>query len=279
MTAWSVMKLHRHSISLLALAGAATLMAVGKGSAETGDLMRAGQSLCATASPSPSATFDSLTAHQFEGSSDPALTRVVLTEGINQVPEWAFAVVTVLERVRLASTVSEVGDNAFFACKRLADVRLDHVRHIGEQAFRQTALTQVSLPQARTVGEFAFARCLGLKQVVIGDQLDSLGAFAFSECTALRKCTLSSGSVGECAFMGCTALRGVCLDGVSRIGEAAFLGCTALREVVIPASVRTVGPKAFADCENLRRVVICSRSTRGDGQAFGQNAVITYQTN
>lgn len=270
------MKLHRHSISLLALAGAATLMAVGKGSVETGDL-RAGQSLCATASPS--AAFDFLTAHQFEGSTDPALTRVVLTEGISRVPEWAFAAVSVLEHVRLAPTVGEVGDNAFFACKRLADIRLDHVRHIGEQAFRQTALTQVSLPQARSIGEFAFARCLSLKRVVIGDRLDSLGAFAFSECTALRMCTLSSGSVGECAFMGCTALRSVSLDGVSRIGEAAFLGCTALREVVIPASVRTVGPKAFADCENLRRVVICSRSTRVDEEAFGKNAVITYQTN
>lgn len=198
-------------------------------------------------------SLDTLGAHQFEGSSASFLSRVELKDGITRVPEWSFAFASTVGKVALPPTVREIGECAFFGCRRLAGLSLCEVQCIGVNAFRRTGLAQVELQQVRTIGDFAFAGCGSLRRVVLHACLDSMGMCAFRGCNALRECTIRSTKVGDDAFNECTSLRRVRLDGVKSIDRGAFGDCTALRSICLDG-VRSIGEYAFNGCTSLDSV-------------------------
>lgn len=235
-------------LPVLAVAAVCATACSGTEPRKDGDLrQRMGALFAATIS------LDTLRAHQFEGSSASCLSRVVLNDGIARVPEWTFAFVPVMGKVSLPPTVKEIGECAFFGCRRLADISLSGVQCIGVNAFRQTALAQVDLQQARTIGDFAFAECGSLRRVVLPACLDSMGMCAFRGCNALQECTIRSAKVGDNAFSECTSLRSVRLEGVKSIDQGAFGDCTALRSICLDG-VRSIGEYAFNGCTSLDSV-------------------------
>ena len=71
------------------------------------------------------------------------------------------------------------------------------------------------------------------------------------------------------AFWHCSSLAEIVIPAsVTSIGELAFSGCGSLSSIVIPASVTSIGDRAFAGCGSLSEVVIPSSVTSIGDRAF-----------
>lgn len=88
-----------------------------------------------------------------------------------------------------ALPVTEIGDDAFMNCARLAKVTIpDTVTRIGARAFARCAFTSFTIPESVTVIESkAFFDCGYLTEITIPQSVKSLGEMAFYSCSSLEK--------------------------------------------------------------------------------------------
>ena len=110
-----------------------------------------------------------------------------------------------LETLTIGSSVTSIGDEAFYGC---------------------SGLTAVEIPSSVTsIGDEAFSGCSGLTAVEIPNSVTSIGGWAFSDCTSLTSIEIPSSviSIGNGAFFGCDRLHSVTIGaGVLSISSYAF---------------------------------------------------------
>lgn len=92
-------------------------------------------------------------------------TKVVVSEGITNIGNYALSGLTGVTSVQLPSTVTSIGSNAFNGCTALTTVNLtEKITSIGASAFKNTKFANVNMPYAITsVGDNAFSGVSGLK--------------------------------------------------------------------------------------------------------------------
>lgn len=159
-----------------------------------------------------------------------------------------------LRKVRLATTLTEIGYSAFERCKDLQSVLLpDGLERIGKYCFHGTGIGEITLPTStRVVGASAFFGCERLKSVRLNEGLASLGVgdtcdekelegYAFAK-SGLESVTLPSTlrTLLKNTFWACERLSKVeFAEGLEMIGRGAFEE-SGLVDVNLPASLRTV---------------------------------------
>ena len=88
------------------------------------------------------------------------------------------------ERFAVPDSVTVIGENAFYKCKNLLEIKFPtHLREVEERAFfRCTGLKTLALPAGlETIGVDAFAFCDGLEgDITIPASCRKIGAYAFS---------------------------------------------------------------------------------------------------
>ena len=168
------------------------------------------------------------------------------------------------------------------------------VTKIGEEAFRETAITEVVIPEGViSVEDNAFSSCKGLTKVTLPDSLTRLGNNAFAWCTVLTEVEIPDKliDIGATPFYDTAWLtakqeenplvivNGILIDGetcsgsvtipdsVIRVGADAFCWST-LTEVVIPDSVIDIENRAFEDCSSLVKVEIPDNGVNIGDDAF-----------
>lgn len=102
--------------------------------------------------------------------------------------------------------------------------------------------------QTETIGNYAFAVCAGLEKAIIPSHIQHIGKSAFVACYDLVSAELpeSITSIPTDIFYLCESLTEVTLKGnIERIENGAFCECTSLKDFVIPDSVNYIGMKAF----------------------------------
>lgn len=115
-------------------------------------------------------------------------------------------------------------------------------------------------PETDTIGDYAFAGCTALEAAVLPSHVAHICNGAFAGCPALVKAELPEQitSVSADMFAMCTALSDITFRGaVEKIGMGAFQGCTALKDFTIPETVTFIGRDAFLDAgctENVNGV-------------------------
>lgn len=138
---------------------------------------------------------------------------------------------------------------------------------IGKEAFADSSVSYVELfPSITTIGERAFANCVGIEELTIPASVTSIGAGAFDGMTGLKKLTVlcDASLLPEGSFANCANLTEVTIaqgaiparlfenssvttltlgNGVTAIGEHAFAN-TALNTVEMK-SVTDIGAGAF----------------------------------
>lgn len=185
-----------------------------------------------------------------------------------------------LTSISLPSTVTQIGQYAFFGCASLE------------------SLTFAVNSQLESVKGMAFANCSSLKSVNVPASVVELGQFSFANCASLTDLTFESpektapsltmyanafrvpegsensleelqlparlGSVPARAFEYRNALKCVSFaeaqEGteINNIGESAFNGCSGLTELVLPrftAESNAIGRSAFFGAANLETIV------------------------
>ena len=206
-----------------------------------------------------------------------------LTIGKNAViGECAFFNAASLESVTLGEN-AQIGKQAFYNNSSLKEIDLSKAASIGDYAFsgdvyyvcvddsmayaavstdgyyiytyHAPALEKVELSTATEFGEYCFAYCRNLKEVVLNENITTIPSYAFAGCEALEIIDLSKiETVGDYAFMEGYGLTDVDLSSVQTIGEYAFVNCNQLTGLTFGETPVKTGEGSFAYCESLEKV-------------------------
>ncbi len=191
---------------------------------------------------------------------------------------------------------------AFSSCREGSFIIPSEFNSIGEFAFYQTSLSEVTIPgSVRDVKWMAFSDGVKLQKVVIEDGVEELGSHSFDGCNSLSEVTIPGsmkfigdwafywtslreveipGSVtvvGSLAFANITELQKVVIgEGVEELASSSFAHCGSLSQITIPRSVKQIGERAFEGCKSLKTVTI-SKDCQIDTTAFqGTDVKIEY---
>lgn len=203
---------------------------------------------------------------------DLVLPRMISGHPVTKIADNAFAYSDVTS-VRMYSTVTEIGTNAFFGCDRLTEIELSpKITEIGNNAFYGCiSLTRISLPETLTrIGDFTFCKCTALTEIELPEKIQKLGRFAFSE-TGLKTFTPpeSLTSVGEGCFRACEQLEQVVLpETLTEIANDVFLNCTQLQTVTFGSALSRIGRRAFSGCVMLSDLRLPNTLTAIEEEAF-----------
>lgn len=83
--------------------------------------------------------------------------------------------------------ITTLPNNCFWGCSNLTSVKLPvGITSVGNYAFRETAITNISLPNVVTIGDYAFNKCNSLLSIEIGDKIETIGGNCIREVAALQ---------------------------------------------------------------------------------------------
>ena len=166
-----------------------------------------------------------------------------------------------IETYSIPSTVTTVGEGAFWNCTELTDItfpnRLDTIEG---SAFRQcTGLKEITFPSSlTTIREYSFENCDGLTELIIPDNVTKLYDFAFAHCNNIRELYIGQGitCIPAYAFYGLTGITHLTLPrNLVEIDSQGFGACTALKSVVIFNKLGTIHIP-FVDCDNITDIYL-----------------------
>lgn len=162
----------------------------------------------------------------------------------------------------------EIPEYSFFRSEARTVLLPASVKRIGEGAFSNSAITEITLPEGVTnAGDYAFFGCRALSSVSLPSSLARIGTGCFGNCTALTSFDLSATSVTaipDRAFAGCTALTSVATgSGIRSLGREVFEK-TAIRSIDL-RSVTELGDYSLAGMPALTDVALARSADAGRG--------------
>lgn len=167
-----------------------------------------------------------------------SIKKIVLTDGVEEIPAGTFAYLSSLAEVQLSETVKTIGAYAFYDCKKLEKINLtDFIEVIGFEAFRG---------------------CKSLKEFYIGKNVSKIYNNNFFNCVSLEKIKVADDNASYCDVDGVlynkakTELIAVpakkadvkILSTTKKIADLAFMD-NATKSISVPKSVETLGAGAF----------------------------------
>lgn len=198
-------------------------------------------------------------------------------DGTVVICNCAFARCQFLYEIILPSSVTSIGEEAFWGCKILHEITLSlGVMSIGGGVFdRCSNLREINVAESnkayRAIDGVLYTK--DLKTIIcypagkknenfeIPSGVTSIGEGAFFVCSSLETIILPSSvtSIGDGAFRGCWNLREITLlSNITSIGNLAFFACSSLETIILPSSVTSIGEKAFWECGNLHEITLPS---------------------
>ena len=96
-----------------------------------------------------------------------------------------------------------------------------------------------------------------IKTVNVESGITKIGDYAFAHCGNLANVIISEGvtNIGECAFLNCQGFYDIKLpNSVTSIEYRAFWNCYWLKTINIPANVTSIGSYAFNYCDNFESI-------------------------
>ena len=256
------------------------------------------------------------------------LEEVTLGAGLRSIGSAAFEGCTSLTSVEIPDSVTSLGIGAFWGCSALESVTLPFVgcspkdttfgdqtsvfgavfgktdyegavatkqqySSSGEETYYLPAsLTSVTLTGGSSIPYGAFDGCVGLKKLLLSEDLTSIGDYAFRGCVGLTDIVIPKGvtHIGKRVFAYCQGLESLVVEEdnpfyrsygncliqssetlvvagcqnskipndrrVRKIGAFAFEGCVGLTELVIPKNIEEIGNAAFHGCSSLERLTV-----------------------
>lgn len=152
---------------------------------------------------------------------------------------------TQIKSITIENGVTKIGAYSFYGTSATSVFMADSVTEIGAYSFHSSkSLTSIDLSvNAETVGNYAFAGCSLLDNVVLPSKFSSSSTGVFQSCSSLKNLTIE--------------------EGVQYIGNDYFYGCSSLEEVTLPASLVKAGRtrSAFCGCTSLKKVIFLSATT------------------
>jgi hypothetical protein len=173
------------------------------------------------------------------------LEEVELCEGLLEIGDKAFYQCKALKRIDIPSTVTWIGESAFYNCFKLEEVELcDGLQFIESQAFFSCyALKSLTIPNTvRSIGSLAFCHAYQLHYLQLPEGIENIGQYTFSHnrCTTCRVpsnfTTITTRLIGGCQSMFSIEFS----EDVTNIEGAALYDSHSLRNVAFPRNAQVV---------------------------------------
>ncbi len=222
------------------------------------------------------------------------LEEVTFAEGsqLTSIGDYAFIRCSSLQSIEIPAGVTSIGGSLFYGCSNLESVTFaegSQLASIGWNVFYGcSSLTTIEIPAGVTsIGSEAFRYCSNLESVTFAkeSQLTSIGRDAFRDCISLKSIEIPAGvtSIRGYAFSGCSNLDTVYYAGsidnwfdmqfdydsnpLSN-GADLYIDGELVTEVVVPASIITIGDYQLRGFTSLTSITIHSGVTSIGGSAF-----------
>lgn len=225
-----------------------------------------------------------------------------------------------LQNINIPPSIKEIVENNFVGCNKLQNITVDNqnlkyksingvlynksttslikypigiktsafkvpasVKTIETNAFRDNhSLNHIELSSVKTIKEYAFENCRGLKNFIIPSSVSVIENCAFRSCANLTNVVFSSSktkfksevfaycdklntvvfppdqsTIGSQMFKNCTGLSNLTLPAsITSIEASAFQGCIGLRELNFQGNINTIGSGAFEDCSGIIKIIL-----------------------
>lgn len=156
------------------------------------------------------------------------------------IPDYCFYNCPNLENIILPSSITSIGDSAFYKCAKLGDIGLENtnIESISRYAFYSSGITNCNLPTTASSLNFA---CFGLSSATkFSTNIETVPSDICKKCENLELLILN--------------------EGVQAIEDSAFEGCIILKSVTFPKTIKTIKPFAFKGCVRLNELFLESNS-------------------
>ena len=213
-----------------------------------------------------------------------SLTGVNLPEGLTKIGESAFSNCTSWANITIPERVMKIGKDAFSNCTSFTEIIIPkNVNEIGEMAFSGcSSLKSIVVDSNNKVYDSrnnsnaiihteSNTLIAGFKNTIIPESVVEIGQYAFAGCTSLTEIVIpkSVTNIGNYAFIGCTSLANIILpEGLKRICEGVFVDCATLTNIILPESLTEIEGNAFMYCSSLVSITIPDSVISIGGLAF-----------
>ena len=199
---------------------------------------------------------------------------VKIAASVTEIGNEAFLDCESLESVKFAanSNLTTIGDAAFGNCKRLRNVEIpESVTKIGNGAFSHCeSFSEIRIPDSVVeVGGRAFAGCSRTTSIEIGTGVTAIDIFTFSGCARVESLSISLETELDLPIAGLfgESLKTVTVTGGTEITDGAFENCTNITSITLPNSLTIIGEKAFAN-SGITSITIPEGVTHISASAF-----------
>ncbi len=229
------------------------------------------------------------------------LKSISIPDTVTSVSYDAFRSCTALTSVFIPSGVEEINSTAFDGCTGLKEITVDpaNTAYSSDESgvlFNKDKTELILFPAAsetkeysvpstvRTIADYAFYSCTGLKSVTVPNGVNNIGISAFQDCSSLESISLpdSVAELATCAFCGCSALAEFAVPAeTAYVPNYLLMNCTSLKKVTIPSGVSSISSGAFINCKSLETITVGNANEKfsdNNGVLFnkGQTSLICY---
>ena len=217
------------------------------------------------------------------------LVQIKIPYGVTSIGDYAFSRCTSLEKIEIPDSVIRIGDGAFDETVWYNNQQ-DGLVYVGKVAYRYKGTmpenTVIELEEGtKSITDYAFDNCTGLKNIKIPDTVTNIGECAFLSCTSLTDIDIPEGVtyIADSTFHYCRNLLEVKIpEGVTKIESNSFSGCSGLTSINIPNTVTIIENYAFEYCSQLKDIVIWKNVNEIGNRTFYQwtdNQTINIEAN
>lgn len=242
------------------------------------------------------------------------------------VGDYAFYGRDAIKNLVIPASITEIGKMSFAGCPNLERITVDRTSTTYDSRDNCNAIIEknsdklivgcknTSIPNdVQTIGEYAFADCIGLKGVNIPTSIKKIEDKAFLGSKDIETITVSANNViydsrdnanaiietssnrlllacnqtvipsdieviAANAYSNVTLTSLVIPEGVKTIEDYAFENMDSLESITLPASLTSIGVNAFAGCTNLKEIKVVDGNSKYDSRD-NCNAIVESDTN
>lgn len=223
-----------------------------------------------------------------------SLEEIVFQDGVDSIYENAFQAIP-LKKITMNGCIKHIGENAFIASKEsLEEFYLTNIDRWCANSFIRPETNPMtyakeifingekaktlSIPDnIQTIGNYAFANCVGIQYLELPTSLKKIGIGSFAGCNTIESVLIpqSIEIIDKYAFSNCSSLSGIKLPkNLQVISQGCFANCTSLKEVSLPSKLNTIEGCAFSFCKQLSDISLPSSiKTIADSAFFACDSI------